>query len=329
MDKDMARMAREAKAARDAAGEVDVRADAQLALYEMGVNGWAALHRHVPTEELQSWIADPSTIPPKIRTRAMAEATDTSDRNVDDRTRRGGQAAANQFGTFTVHTASDKQVAYIKRLLGERDLTGITVPEVIDGISKTGASALIDRLLGRPMAAASAPAAAPAARLASDKQMGFLKRLIAERDYFSLVPADRTKVDFVNGGGVPTAKGASALIDVLTGTAYAPKAQQPVEAPLELGMYRKADGTLYRVYPGRESGRLLAKRLILPEVAGDKATFEYAGLASRFVSADERMTLDEAKAFGHQFGICCVCGALLTDPESVERGIGPVCGSRI
>jgi hypothetical protein len=35
-----------------------------------------------------------------------------------------------------------------------------------------------------------------------------------------------------------------------------------------------------------------------------------------------------AIAYGKEFGVCSVCGRELSDPESVERGIGPICADR-
>lgn len=308
MDREMLQMAREAKTARDRDGDVDERADAALALYEMGLYNFGG-------RDPREILADPASHNGRI----LPVATD------DDapRVRRGGEAAANQFGTFSVHTASDKQIAFIKRLLGEKDLSGIKVPDNIDTISKTGASALIDRLLNaRPATEGPATPAVPAARLASDKQMAFLKRLIAERDYLSLLPADRTKVDYINGGGTPTAKGASALIDVLTATAYAPKPAS-TDADVEAGVYVNPDGAVYRVYLGQQSGRMLAAK-----VEGDE--FVYAGAAARFVtSASRKMTIEEAAAWGKTTGTCIVCARRLDVPESVDRGIGPVCYARM
>lgn len=37
--------------------------------------------------------------------------------------------------------------------------------------------------------------------------------------------------------------------------------------------------------------------------------------------------LGVAKAYGRLTGICCCCGRELTDPVSVERGLGPICES--
>lgn len=38
--------------------------------------------------------------------------------------------------------------------------------------------------------------------------------------------------------------------------------------------------------------------------------------------------LSAAKAYGHQFGECSICGRELTDPASIAAGIGPVCASK-
>ena len=100
----------------------------------------------------------------------------------------------------------------------------------------------------------------------------------------------------------------------------------------EDGIYR-TDGTIYKVYWNREQTRLLAKELIIIS-KGDtakgipaKVRFDYVGLASRFVNAEDKMPYDEAKEFGALYGIC-VYGHPLTDEVSIHLGIGPVCGAR-
>ena len=35
-----------------------------------------------------------------------------------------------------------------------------------------------------------------------------------------------------------------------------------------------------------------------------------------------------ATAHGHEYGQCSCCGRELTNPESVARGIGPICADR-
>ena len=57
--------------------------------------------------------------------------------------------------------------------------------------------------------------------------------------------------------------------------------------------------------------------------------FEYDKGAIYKLTAGDRMTLEQAKLFGVETGLCCVCGILLTDPKSVANGIGPVCAKRV
>lgn len=36
-----------------------------------------------------------------------------------------------------------------------------------------------------------------------------------------------------------------------------------------------------------------------------------------------------AEAYGKKYGVCCICSRELSDPVSVERGIGPICADRM
>jgi hypothetical protein len=141
---------------------------------------------------------------------------------------------------------------------------------------------------------------------ASEKQIAFLTTLTSERVFTSEITLANL-----------TSKEAS---DLITQLLASPK-KSGVE--LEVGMYKTADGEIYRVQRSRESGNLYAKRLDLIE------GFVYEAGCIRKITASDRMTLDEAKAFGVETGMCCVCGAFLTDPKSVEQGIGPICIKRV
>lgn len=54
------------------------------------------------------------------------------------------------------------------------------------------------------------------------------------------------------------------------------------------------------------------------------------------LNPEQRNDLRNFVVLGHEFlatcgkqtGVCCYCGAELTDPESVERGYGPVCARK-
>jgi hypothetical protein len=94
---------------------------------------------------------------------------------------------------------------------------------------------------------------------------------------------------------------------------------------IEPGVYETATG-LVRVYWGQRTGRTLAKLVMWD---GDKHVwFQYMGLASKHVSADaRRLTVEEIgdATLAMNSTVCLVCGRRLDDPESVQRGIGPVC----
>lgn len=80
------------------------------------------------------------------------------------------------------------------------------------------------------------------------------------------------------------------------------------------------------------SGKLYAKRLVPPPPGGNARDGEwvYEGRngAFRSLSEDTLMTLEDAQEYGHLYGVCCRCGALLTDEQSIADGIGPVCKTR-
>jgi hypothetical protein len=116
---------------------------------------------------------------------------------------------------------------------------------------------------------------------------------------------------------------------------------QPVARVQHDGIYQTADGTIYKVQIAKQgSGNLYAKRLVItPNACGGcercdgegtcaKGTFQYAAGAIHTLRADERMSEADARAFGALYGICCACGADLTDERSIAAGIGPICGAK-
>lgn len=100
----------------------------------------------------------------------------------------------------------------------------------------------------------------------------------------------------------------------------------PKATPVEEGMYSK-DGEIYRVVTSG-SGRRYAKRLVW-EDDDDKPAYVYdRGAITRLTPAD-RMSEEEAAQFGKDYGVCCVCARKLTNPDSIDRGIGPICADRV
>jgi hypothetical protein len=163
-----------------------------------------------------------------------------------------------------------------------------------------------------------------AVRLATPKQIAFVNRLAGEKD---LTPELAQSVAMIESS---PSRAASSLIDILISRPrrrVAPAAAPAPVVDLTDGIYR-AGHKIFKAYIG-QSGRLLCKELVQGFDAFDDAwSFEYRGMAHRYVKVSDKMSLVEAKEFGAIYGICCCCGRTLTDEGSIAAGIGPICARR-
>jgi hypothetical protein len=165
---------------------------------------------------------------------------------------------------------------------------------------------------------------------ASDKQVALITKLASERewassdqDFHGAVSANSV-IRNVLQGKVVGSRDASAAIDFLF---TSPKVTSSVAGEIEAGVYVNPNGVTYRVYLGQQSGRMLAAEVVQH---GETAEFVYAGSAERYVARDaRRLSIEEAAAFGKATGTCIVCARRLDVPESVDRGIGPVCYAKM
>jgi hypothetical protein len=159
---------------------------------------------------------------------------------------------------------------------------------------------------------------------ATEAQIKFINSLKTQRDITTV--ESQTALNIARDMWAKdafTREVASKVIDVLKAAPYAQKrSETPSDAPE--GMHR-VDGVIYKVQRSPESGRVYAKQLVQH---GDDWKFEYRAGAIRNLSESTRMTLEEAKEFGQLYGSCCVCGRVLTNEESIEAGIGPVCSGK-
>jgi hypothetical protein len=90
------------------------------------------------------------------------------------------------------------------------------------------------------------------------------------------------------------------------------------------GMHQ-LEGAIYKVQLS-QNGRLYAKLLV--RQAGGGWHFEYAPGAVYKLSEETKMDLEQGKQFGALYGTCCVCGRTLTNEDSIEAGIGPICAEK-
>lgn len=150
----------------------------------------------------------------------------------------------------------------------------------------------------------------------TEKQEHFLGRLINER---AVTDEQRGVVMSALERGM-TSREASGHIDALLGLPKRPT--EPGVLPPEGIHY--VDGVIYKVKPSR-SGWAYAKRLDL-----DPRGWQYVAREPfHLLSADTLITPEQAYEFATAYGVCANCGKDLTDPKSVERGVGPVCAKRL
>lgn len=259
--------------------------------------------------DTRKWVAN--------RLASLGEAVaDTNTETAPQPTR--SEASGSNTSGRVQSPASYAQVALITKLVASRDVSKIgtfpsrTLAAIQNGkaetVSKTRASSLIDVLQRQPtLAAADVPA--------SPKQLDFLRSLIVRKGY----TLHEDKIAKLSRRDV------SELIDLLKGLVDQLRKSAPAKAADE-GMYR-LNGEIYKVQIAvHGSGRPYAKKLV--ETNGDWEFVVAPGAVYR-LTADHKMTLDEAKEFGKLYGACCVCGRTLTDERSIAEGIGPRCGGRV
>ena len=172
------------------------------------------------------------------------------------------------------------------------------------------------------------------ADLRTEAQVNFMDRLIEQ--IAALDPKAGSKAarytDGMTERGLWTSGkngNASAWISRMIAKVSELKAASKPAAPVELedGIY-ELDGDLYKVvHAVHGSGRQYAKVLVIED--GEGGTWEMArGVVSR-LRPEMKVSLERARELGRIYGVCVRCGATLTDEESIEAGIGPVCSGKM
>jgi hypothetical protein len=105
-------------------------------------------------------------------------------------------------------------------------------------------------------------------------------------------------------------------------------------APAVTPGYYAIDDDVY-VVVNSKAGKPYAKRLYIPPATGrrrgpqadgrKKARWIYQAGSVYSLVGLKPLTIEHAARLGHLHGVCVVCATLLTDPDSVQWGIGPDC----
>ena len=90
-----------------------------------------------------------------------------------------------------------------------------------------------------------------------------------------------------------------------------------------LGKHKGQPSRFYLVVATKDGERLYAKEAL------EDGSWDYEKGAIYNLYAEDRATVEEVAERGRLTGSCCVCARRLTDPNSVNAGIGPICARRV
>lgn len=148
---------------------------------------------------------------------------------------------------------------------------------------------------------------------ATDKQLALIQKLMIERGVTAKPGYDWSRL---------SRKTASETIERLIKMPKVVSAAtgKPILAD---GLY-VVDGEVYKVKRSNGAGQPYASVLV-PGVDGGSGSFTYVKGMTAKIKPEHKMTIEQAMAHGSLYGQCAACGRLLSNDESIELGIGPVC----
>lgn len=209
--------------------------------------------------------------------------------------------------------ATRGQAELIRHLVSKRDptlfthLVQVRLRRLEDGcLTVLEASEVIDALKNIPEFLDHKPA--------TQDQIGFIKKLVSDRNEKHFEPRIIENLTRMQGDGL-SVKAASQTISLLQ--------RMPRFRPV-IG-YHSLEGSVFNVEE-EEGGSIKTVVLVLSKKGG---SWKPAPKLPCRLDEETRMTLEDAIAFGKATGHCCVCGTKLTNPASIEAGIGPVCAKKL
>lgn len=155
--------------------------------------------------------------------------------------------------------------------------------------------------------------------LATEKQVAFIEKLAEQKENGWTHIKDQMKSS--QSLTEISKSEASHIISVLL---HEPNKGAAAVAELVAGIYL-VDGKVVKVQKSKTSGKPYAMELI---VSGKSGSFIYRPGLIYKVQPEDKMSLASAVEFGMVYGVCCNCGRTLTNKDSVEAGIGPICAKK-
>lgn len=142
---------------------------------------------------------------------------------------------------------------------------------------------------------------------------------------WNIARSQKLPVKFVGLDGTVKELGVVYSAEHVAKAAAAEKAAKPVDEPATEGFYQ-LNGAIYKVMKNRAGNRLYARKLV---VVNGKGEWHYDKGTVYSLKQSNRLTPAQAKEFGDLHHFCLCCHRELTQPLSIERGVGPVCWGRL
>lgn len=223
--------------------------------------------------------------------------------------RKGGTKGGNQYGSYEVRHASQKQVDFLKKLL-ERKQHNLVVD--FSTLNVQGAGELITNLL-------SLADKTDFVDYASEKQIEFATSLVKSKNEGIETLNRRLQGFNVSSIEQMTKTQISILITEL-------KSKEDTKPTItEVGAYLY-EGVVYSIRKNQYD------KLIAWTYNAEQKKYERNYPATKNllpkIQPSDRLTLELAIKYSAQTGICCHCGKTLTVLKSVAGGIGPICAKR-
>jgi hypothetical protein len=158
---------------------------------------------------------------------------------------------------------------------------------------------------------------------ATDKQLAFIRKLLVERAVTVVTEDHLLKLSKLGASRTIDKLMAMPKVDTTAGPVTTTGPTAPAKVTLDDGLYM-LDGEVYKVKRSNGAGRQYASVLV-PGADGKGGSFHYAKGVVYRLTPESKMTIEQAKAHGALYGQCACCGRLLSNDESIELGIGPIC----
>lgn len=179
--------------------------------------------------------------------------------------------------------------------------------------------------------------------LNSHREAGTLSKAVVSKAIDALLQTPRTEVEEMDEADIPTC----GQVHPHGPACYGPQAPRTAPGEIEKAILEAIPSGRYlvgetyvtvdRPDKGRWAGFIFVKvsdsaldadprraGMLNPNARVAKVDDQYREVIATLVEDPKAAAI----AFGHKVGRCCICSRTLTDPQSIEAGIGPICASK-